>query len=643
MKLTKEDIQNFATEDEKKTLKENYAPEYLKRNMELLKRDIALTKKKIINHHKQYGAHEMGVGSWADKVIGKLEDKWRMNDLIYSGHNIERKMAELLKDLWNWAINYTGVEESKQLTEKKYGSLYVSQQKILDAFIKKNAGKLGLNFNIDDFPNLYDVIEAIHDAETLWQDINRYVHDNYDKFDKEEGVHTFHWGDDIDHHIFDSILTDEEKEALLEIENYNEHNKILKESLDEQRVDNIIKYTNGDLDKWEMMMKQMSKRELHDAEFELKSSISSINWKFKKYHIRNIQNEYWGEKKERRQLYRKYLNRLQKFITKEKIKPIEYDDFGDEIKNYSDYDSTNNIGMQMLNQRHFAPQEDIDKYATPEEKEFLKEKVGKSEKDEDFLNMYKKLKKEKLKLIHSFPITKEKEKEIKNIRYEMIKLKAWLQSRGLMESKQLTETKKWMTPLHNFFNYNYERFLLYDEHYKLYKAFGYDSSWELWNENPMVTKNHKKKIIPGLIDIVKESKQLTEAKNPKGKTRSINNPYEIYKGWGPFADWEWKVLKHYQSPEKEKENPYARVFCYVTSPMTGLFGDMGDTYCKDIPGYKYEEEPEEHWETFPDPENPKKSYSVLKKDPLGFGKAIDTKRIKNMSDEEIDMISKMFK
>jgi len=45
--------------------------------------------------------------------------------------------------------------------------------------------------------------------------------------------------------------------------------------------------------------------------------------------------------------------------------------------------------------------------------------------------------------------------------------------------------------------------------------------------------------------------------------------------------WTWYVLKKYQSPEKEAANPYARWFCYVTSPFSP-HGDWGDTYVVDI-------------------------------------------------------------
>ena len=71
------------------------------------------------------------------------------------------------------------------------------------------------------------------------------------------------------------------------------------------------------------------------------------------------------------------------------------------------------------------------------------------------------------------------------------------------------------------------------------------------------------------------------SKNLKGKTRDINDPYEIYTTPG----WEWRVLKHWQSPENEIKNVYARCFCAVKGP--GTFGgyDLGDTYLKDYTAY----------------------------------------------------------
>ena len=71
-------------------------------------------------------------------------------------------------------------------------------------------------------------------------------------------------------------------------------------------------------------------------------------------------------------------------------------------------------------------------------------------------------------------------------------------------------------------------------------------------------------------------------KNPCGKTREKNNPYEV---WRNGAGWEWRVLKKYKSPEAEAKDPYARWFCYVTSPMCD--GEYGDTYVLDIKSNAY--------------------------------------------------------
>lgn len=69
-------------------------------------------------------------------------------------------------------------------------------------------------------------------------------------------------------------------------------------------------------------------------------------------------------------------------------------------------------------------------------------------------------------------------------------------------------------------------------------------------------------------------------KNECGKTRPVSNPYEVWQ----FRDWTWKVLKKYQSPEKEAVNPEARWFCWVSSNMCPE-GEMGDVYVSDIKRY----------------------------------------------------------
>tara|TARA_R110000824_G_scaffold376372_2_gene567497 strand:- start:81 stop:320 length:240 start_codon:yes stop_codon:yes gene_type:complete len=72
-------------------------------------------------------------------------------------------------------------------------------------------------------------------------------------------------------------------------------------------------------------------------------------------------------------------------------------------------------------------------------------------------------------------------------------------------------------------------------------------------------------------------------KNECGKTRKVENPYEIWEN--KKGGWEWRVLKKYQNPENEAKNPYARWLCAVKSPMTHGSWEYGDTYIKDIKQY----------------------------------------------------------
>lgn len=66
--------------------------------------------------------------------------------------------------------------------------------------------------------------------------------------------------------------------------------------------------------------------------------------------------------------------------------------------------------------------------------------------------------------------------------------------------------------------------------------------------------------------------------NPCSKTRPVTDPYEIW----VRGSWTWKVLKKYQSPEKEAKNEYARWFCAVSSPNTYGSDEYGDVYVRDI-------------------------------------------------------------
>lgn len=65
------------------------------------------------------------------------------------------------------------------------------------------------------------------------------------------------------------------------------------------------------------------------------------------------------------------------------------------------------------------------------------------------------------------------------------------------------------------------------------------------------------------------------AKNLMGKTRPVDNPYEVWRDHG----WEWRVLKKWQADDTKE---YARWFCSVTSPFTHGSADMGDVYAADV-------------------------------------------------------------
>ena len=68
-------------------------------------------------------------------------------------------------------------------------------------------------------------------------------------------------------------------------------------------------------------------------------------------------------------------------------------------------------------------------------------------------------------------------------------------------------------------------------------------------------------------------------KNECNKTRSLDDPYEVWKG---LAGFEWRVLRKYQNTERESENPYARWYCAVKSDFTYGEFEHGDVYVSDI-------------------------------------------------------------
>ena len=70
-----------------------------------------------------------------------------------------------------------------------------------------------------------------------------------------------------------------------------------------------------------------------------------------------------------------------------------------------------------------------------------------------------------------------------------------------------------------------------------------------------------------------------KAKNECAKMRDKNNPYEVWQSGD--GDWTWNVLKKWQTPDKEKGNPFARWFCSVVTPMCP-HGELGDVYVSEI-------------------------------------------------------------
>jgi hypothetical protein len=70
--------------------------------------------------------------------------------------------------------------------------------------------------------------------------------------------------------------------------------------------------------------------------------------------------------------------------------------------------------------------------------------------------------------------------------------------------------------------------------------------------------------------------------NPYAKTRPIDNPYAEFQGGNGFV---WRVLKTYQHPDNEKQNPYARWFVAAKSDLTHGSWEYGDTYARDVQRY----------------------------------------------------------
>ena len=394
----------------------------------------------------------------------------------------------------------------------------------------------------------------------------------------------------------------------------------------------------------------MNPRDRKEAAFELRSAISGINHYVKHW---TIPGGHRRGKQEKRELYRKYLKVLEKVAGvgsggEFKIEPEDYNEAIDKFATAEEKEflKENWQGRLQKQYENFEEFEQFDEFYGLAEKlgyDSAKEAweanpvVSGSVNPEDYhkvredkddwrkswaKDQIEKLNQKRIKLQHS-SITKEKEAEIKQIYSDMAELKNMIK-----ESTQSTvfdvkrKARKYLEVLTGKTDWKLTaKTVGFSDLMRGEKLFIRIHDWNPKEFGQYVKELQNLARKDGFIfdfggDVFSE--QLKESKNEKGKTRPVEYPYEIYTGFGPLADWEWRVLKHYQSPEKERENPYARVFCSVSSPMTQGDADMGDVYCKDIPGYKYDDKPD-------------------------FSKTIDTQRLKNLSNKEMDMLADMFK
>lgn len=72
-------------------------------------------------------------------------------------------------------------------------------------------------------------------------------------------------------------------------------------------------------------------------------------------------------------------------------------------------------------------------------------------------------------------------------------------------------------------------------------------------------------------------------KNTQLKTRTVDNPYEIWIGranmMGDILNIEWRVLKKWQVND---DKPYARWYCAAKSEATYGSWEYGDVYVSEI-------------------------------------------------------------
>ena len=76
---------------------------------------------------------------------------------------------------------------------------------------------------------------------------------------------------------------------------------------------------------------------------------------------------------------------------------------------------------------------------------------------------------------------------------------------------------------------------------------------------------------------------MARKKNTFGKSRDVDNPYAIYKGYSRLVgNIEYRILKTYQTVQNEDKNKYARWFVAAKSDATHGSWEYGDMYLREV-------------------------------------------------------------
>jgi hypothetical protein len=94
---------------------------------------------------------------------------------------------------------------------------------------------------------------------------------------------------------------------------------------------------------------------------------------------------------------------------------------------------------------------------------------------------------------------------------------------------------------------------------------------------PGFQSGYRSSILLCATKVTNQKNKMTRQKNLCGKTRPLDNPYEIWRTLD--QSWEWKVLKKWQIDDNKEG---ARWFCGVKSPYTYGSYELGDVFVHEI-------------------------------------------------------------